>query len=52
MKGALVIEKELFASDLDNTSLHGLDLSSLNAGIYNLVLIDGNKKSMKRVIKK
>lgn len=51
MKGALVLEKELFAVDLDNKSLHGLDLSVLNSGVYNLILIDGDKKSIKRIIK-
>jgi len=51
MKGSLVLEKELFADDLDDRSLHGLDLSTLKAGVYNVVLVNGNKKLTKRVIK-
>ena len=51
MAGLLVIDKILSGSDMQNNTLHGLDLSALNAGIYNVLIIDGSHKITKRIIK-
>jgi len=51
MTGLLVIEKTLSSSDVQNGTLHGIDLSGLNAGIYNILIIDGDNKLSKRIVK-
>lgn len=52
MSGLLVYEKNIVSADLSNKTLHGIDLTGLNAGIYNILIIDGNHKISKRIIKK
>jgi M6 family metalloprotease-like protein len=51
MSGLLVLEKIIASSDLDKSSLHGLDLTALQSGVYNIVFIDGTSKVSKRIIK-
>jgi len=51
MSGLLVLERILKRSDLDFDALHSIDLSNLDAGIYNILITDGTKKISKRIIK-
>lgn len=51
MTGLLVFESILEKNDLDLDALHSIDLSSLNAGIYNILITDGNTKVSRRIIK-
>ena len=51
MSGLLVLERILERSDLDFDALHSIDLSNLDAGIYNILIINGTKKISKRIIK-
>ncbi|MGB5988684.1 MAG: M6 family metalloprotease domain-containing protein [Marinifilaceae bacterium] len=51
MSGLLVLERILERSDLDFDELHSIDLSNLDAGIYNVLITDGTKKISKMIIK-
>lgn len=51
MSGRVVIEKRLTSGVLDNNVLHLLNLSALQAGIYNIVITNGDNRLCKSIIK-